>query len=138
MGEHQTSSGSTAAPEDWNGRQDAPRGRVLILDDEPSICRVVARSLQRSGFATQSIDDPERVLELLKDATEYDIVLLDRSMGAGDGQDIVTQLRSQSPHAKILYFTGESLSPHELGLVDGFVAKPINGKQLAETLLQFL
>ncbi len=108
--------------------------RVLIVDDEPAICRIVTHTLSRNGFSSASVSDPALIEETLESSGPFSIILLDRSMGSVRGAELVPMLRRKAPHAKILYFTGEFVEPEEVATVDGVVQKPVNGKQLTETL----
>jgi DNA-binding response OmpR family regulator len=111
--------------------------RVLVIDDEPAICRIVTHSLKRNGFDVESISDPLLVEATLNNA-DFHVILLDRSMSGFKGSSLVPLLREQAPQAKILYFTGEFVDAEEVATVDGVVQKPINGKELTETLRRVL
>ena len=114
---------------------DIEKTSVLVVDDEPAICRVVTHTLKRNGFDAVSVSDPAELDEILKSST-FHIILLDRSMGTIQGSSLLPELRKKAPLAKILYFTGEFVAPEEEAHVDGVVQKPVNGKQLTETLRQ--
>ncbi len=107
--------------------------RVLVIDDEPAICRIVTHTLTRNGFDVTSISDPNLVEESIEKGG-YDVVLLDRSMGGIKGSALVPVLRAKAPSAKILYFTGEFVDSDEVAAVDGVVQKPVNSKQLTDIL----
>ena len=111
--------------------------RVLVIDDEPAICRIVAHTLKRNGFEVESVSDPTLVEEAVC-AQEFQVILLDRSMGGFKGSTLVPLLRRCAASAKILYFTGEFVEADEVATVDGVVQKPVNSKQLTETLLSVL
>ena len=111
--------------------------RVLVIDDEPAICRIVAHTLKRNGFEVDSVSDPNEVEHTVQ-GSQFDVILLDRSMGGMRGSSLVPLLRSQAPGAKILYFTGEFVESDEVAAVDGVVQKPVNSKQLTETLRSVL
>jgi len=53
-----------------------PRPRVLIVDDEPSICRALAIALSRSGYDATSAQSGEAAHELLR-ANRYEVLVLD-------------------------------------------------------------
>ena len=114
---------------------DIEKTSVLVVDDEPAICRVVTHTLKRNGFDAVSVSDPAQLDEILQSST-FHIILLDRSMGTIQGSSLLPELRQKAPLAKILYFTGEFVAPEEEAHVDGVVQKPVNGKQLTETLRQ--
>jgi CheY-like chemotaxis protein len=111
--------------------------RVLVVDDEAPICRVVTRILESRGFIAESVSSPEAVTRTVRDGN-FDVVLLDRSMVKQENGDLVADLRLASPRAKIIYFTGELVSAVEQQSVDGVIQKPVNGKTLAETLRRVL
>lgn len=110
---------------------------VLIVDDEPTICRVVSSTLKRKGFRAASVSDASLLEETLG-ASSFDLVLLDRSMDTEENGALLPLLREKAPGAKILFFTGDYMSPEECTQVDGVVQKPVNGKELAEKLHSFI
>lgn len=114
-----------------------PKAHVLVIDDEAPICRVVTRILETRGFAASSVSEQGSILDTLRGG-HFDVILLDRSMITTDSMDLVHQIREQSPAAKLLFFTGEIVDPASEALVDGVIQKPINGRQLAETLQRLL
>jgi DNA-binding response OmpR family regulator len=111
--------------------------RILIVDDEPAICRIITRSLQSKGFEATSISE---VAELRNAVSEgpYDAVLLDRSVHQDDGTSLVPLLRELLPAAKILFFTGEYVDADQLQEVDGVVQKPANGTELVAAIQRAL
>lgn len=111
--------------------------RVLVVDDETAICRVMTRTLERQGFAAASVSAAAELLSILESSV-FDVVLLDRSMELPDGSHLVPVVRKHAPKAKLLFFTGECVDPEERALVDGVVQKPINGKELADILRELL
>lgn len=106
---------------------------VLIVDDEPTICRVVSSTLKRKGFRCESVSEA-KLLEAILTEFRFDVVLLDRSMDTDENGTLLPLLRAQAPEAKILFFTGDYMTPEECTQVDGVVQKPVNGKELAELL----
>lgn len=112
---------------------DSPPVKVLVVDDEVAICRIVCRTLDRNGFSASSVSRADE-LDSAVEGTTFDVILLDRSIGTPSGGSLVPLLREKAPTAKILYFTGEYLNPSDLEAVDGFVLKPINGEKLANAI----
>jgi DNA-binding NtrC family response regulator len=111
--------------------------RVLVVDDEAPICRIVTRTLGRNGFDAHSASSETQLRETLSQGS-FDVVLLDRSMDGPDRGSLLPLVKKLAPTAKILFFTGEYVDPEEVAQVDGIVQKPINGKALAETIRQLL
>lgn len=76
-------------------REDPPKTRVLIVEDDPNIVDLIRANLGVRGFDTVVSADGARVLRLME--TEHpDIVLLDLMLPAADGIDLCRQLRERS------------------------------------------
>ena len=107
-------------------------GRVLVIDDEPAIRRVVAATLRHAGIESDTASSRAQVEHLLAHGErDYDVVLLDLSLGVERGSDLLPVLRFACPEARILYFTGEPVQAEQLADVDGLLKKPMQ----LETLL---
>jgi len=111
--------------------------RVLVIDDESAICRIMTRTLERQGFEASCVSEVGEVATTLE-SSQFDIILLDRSMSLGDGKPLLPVVLAHKKQAKVLFFTGELVDTSELKLVDGVVQKPINGRDLATTLRRIL
>jgi DNA-binding response OmpR family regulator len=55
--------------------------RALVVDDEPSLVRVVSGYLEREGFSVRATGDGESALELARES-EPDVVVLDLGPGS--------------------------------------------------------
>lgn len=71
------------------------RKRILIVDDEPQITRVLRRSLQTHGYEVRTAADGEAALDVLHDWTP-DLVVTDLSMPGLDGIELCRQVRARS------------------------------------------
>ena len=74
------------------------RGRVLIVDDDPTVAEVVAGYLDRAGYAVDRAEDGPAALDL---AAEHrpDLVLLDLMLPGMDGLEVCRRLRGNGPTA---------------------------------------
>lgn len=109
--------------------------RVLLVEDEPAIRRVVALGLERRGMVVVHASDAEELTRALAENSEFDVVLLDRSLGAQSGRDLVQPLRAALPRARLCFFTGQHINAEEASLVDAVIQKPIRIQVLADALL---
>lgn len=116
---------------------DLPAARVLVIDDEAAVCRVVTRLLESRGFIAEGVIELEAIEGALKDGL-FDIILLDRSVAKKSNNGLLAELRKAAPTAKILFFTGELVPAHEEAMVDGIIQKPVNGRELEEALRRLL
>jgi two-component system KDP operon response regulator KdpE len=66
--------------------------RILVVDDEPQITRVLRTSLSSHGYDIRVANDGETALEIMKDWTP-DLVITDLSMPNMDGLELCRRLR---------------------------------------------
>jgi two-component system, OmpR family, KDP operon response regulator KdpE len=71
------------------------RRRILVVDDEPQITRVLRTSLSSQGYDIRVANDGETALEIMKDWTP-DLVVTDLSMPNMDGLELCRRLRVSS------------------------------------------
>src|SRR5512143_2477775 len=69
--------------------------RVLAVDDNPSIQKLVSVNLQARGYAVTVADTGEDALRLFTPG-DYDLVLLDLILPGLSGLEVCTQIRQQS------------------------------------------
>jgi len=86
----------------------ATNGRVLVVDDEPSICRALTIALTRAGYEASSSHSGEGALELLR-AGHYDALLLDLRIPDVRGDVLFHLAVSLQPHLRhqTLFITGD-------------------------------
>jgi DNA-binding response OmpR family regulator len=118
--------------------------RVLVVDDEPHIVRLVAFKLSLAGYQTVGAPSAEAALEEI-DRTLPDLIVLDVYLSDGmSGLDLVARLKRDSRTAgiPILLLTAHSLEADKnlarrLG-ADGYITKPFSARYLAESVARFL
>lgn len=71
------------------------RKRILVVDDEPQITRVLRRSLQTHGYDVRTAADGEAALDVVHDWPP-DLVITDLTMPGMDGIELCRQLRAQT------------------------------------------
>jgi CheY-like chemotaxis protein len=80
---------------------------VLIVDDEADICFAVARHLQRSGHAVQTMSDGAAALAAIAGGARPDVILLDVYMPGLDGESFVRALHQHvGVHPPVILMTG--------------------------------
>ncbi len=81
--------------------------RVLIVDDEEPVRRLLSRELQRKGFSTDTANDGNDALRKLKKES-FDVILLDIVMPGIDGIDVMKRLRNDPASPAIIVLTGKA------------------------------
>lgn len=84
-----------------------PAIRVLYIDDDVALVRLVQRVLNRSGFDVIHAADAEEAMTHVG-AERIDVVALDHYFKSGTGLDILGKLTSREDAAPVVYVTGSS------------------------------
>jgi PAS domain S-box-containing protein len=118
--------------------------RVLAVDDNRMNLFVVEQMLTRKGATISLAADGQQALQMLKaQPRDYDVVLMDVRMPVMDGLTATRAIRSDSEIASIPVIAltagvmAEELEAAMASGVDGFLAKPIDLKELAEALAPY-
>ena len=82
-------------------------GRVMVVDDEPSVAKVCKFALERGGFEVEVCTGGRQALELY-DPAKHDLILLDVMMPDVDGVEVLRQIRKINPTAKVMLMTGHA------------------------------
>jgi len=85
---------------------EAPKGRVLCVDDEPNILRALSWLL-RKDFQVVTAASAREGLKLLCDG-DFDVVISDQRMPEMSGIDFLNQVKSMAPRAMRILLTGYS------------------------------
>lgn len=106
--------------------------RLLVVEDEPDLSRILARSLREEGFAVDIADDGEEGLR--KALThDYDLVVLDWMLPKLSGVDLLAKLRKQKSSPVLLLTARDTVADRVLGLdqgADDYLIKPFSIAEL--------
>jgi CheY-like chemotaxis protein len=112
--------------------------RVLIVDDEASILRLVDRVLSDSGYETTAAPDAATALELAATREPFDLLLTDLMMPGMRGDELARRLRLRDPELKVLYLTGFAdrlfAERQVLWANEAFIDKPVTVTGLREAV----
>ena len=103
--------------------------KVLIVDDDPAVCKVISRVASVNGLTPYSAESGEKALELL-DKEEFALVVLDIRLTGIDGFEVVERLRGNNKDVPIIILSANDV-PHDMlyGLeigADDYVTKPFD------------
>ena len=79
--------------------------RVLIVDDETNIRRMMRLTLEADGYEVEDAPDGVKGLELFGDGSRFDAVVLDQKMPGMDGIETLRQMLRRAPDATIVMVT---------------------------------
>ncbi|HEV3375448.1 MAG TPA: ATP-binding protein [Candidatus Acidoferrum sp.] len=116
---------------------------VLVVEDEPTVARLIADVLEDEGMRVEVLMDGRAALERAE-REHYDLVICDMKMPGLDGQNFYKMLaRSGNPlRGRFLFVTGDLISAHTQKFLERYhlpyVAKPFRVEELSEKVKQVL
>lgn len=81
--------------EDSSGSNSSQRGKVLVVEDDPAVSRILRVCLRSAGFDASQAETGGDALRQLE-AMPFDAVLLDLGLPDGRGGNVLNKLRSDS------------------------------------------
>jgi len=122
-------------------------GRILVMDDEAPLRKMVGRMLGRLGYESEFAKDGSEAIRMVKDAKEaekpYDAVILDLTIPGGmGGKEAINKLLEIDPEMKAIVSSGYSDDPvlanfQEYGF-KGMMPKPFESRSLSKVLHEVL
>ncbi|MBU1571017.1 MAG: response regulator, partial [Proteobacteria bacterium] len=111
--------------------------KILIVDDEELIVRLLSMSLRSDGYQTVSAFSGEQGLEVFR-AEAPDIVVTDIKMPGMDGLELLKRIKEINPEKEVIIVTGLSdidstITALQYGASD-FINKPVQDAALAIAL----
>lgn len=123
----------------------ADRKRLLVVDDEAPVLRLVARILATDNYDVSTAESGDAAMRLLQNPAlgPVDLLVTDLQMPGINGRELAIQVRKLHPQVRVLYVTGfaDTLfkGVQELGPGESFIEKPFGAEGLLEAtrLLMF-
>src|SRR5574337_1677800 len=103
--------------------------RILVIDDEEHIRRVMRMTLEAAGHEVGEAADGPRGLEAFGDGSNWDAVLLDQRMPGMDGLETLRRMKNRKADTRVIMITAYAsielaVDAMKLGATD-FVRKPM-------------
>src|SRR5438552_645765 len=127
------------APPRVSGTHGLPARKVLLVDDEDSLRKVVKELLERDGYIVAEARDGAQALDQI-DRVGPDIIVLDLNMPGLDGYGVLSHLRSRPATADIpvIVLTAKGDEDNEVRVfelgADDFLTKPFRARALSARL----
>ncbi|HET6497601.1 MAG TPA: response regulator transcription factor [Coriobacteriia bacterium] len=114
--------------------------RVLVVDDEESILKVVTYALQQAGYEVHTASDAAGA-EMMFEELEPDIIVLDIMLPGKSGLDLARDLRTRSDTPILMLSARGDEVDRVLGLefgADDYVTKPFSPRELVSRVKAIL
>ncbi len=117
--------------------------RVLVVDDEPDLVRIVKKALSNKGYQVKAFSDSKQALEVLRENPhDFDLLFTDQTMPGLTGAELAREALALRPDLPVVLCTGFSESidqklAQDMG-INEFVMKPVLAADLARTVRRAL
>jgi DNA-binding NtrC family response regulator len=113
--------------------------KILILDDEPIVCKRLKPSLEKQGFQVDAFTRSFEALQAVKE-TKYDIIVTDLKMEGMDGMRFLQEAKKLHPETEVIVITGfatmeTAKESFKKGVFD-FIAKPFNLSEIQRVVMR--
>jgi CheY-like chemotaxis protein len=82
-------------------------GAILVVDDEPAVCRVTGTMLEHQGFSVLYAESGEQAIQMFDQYNrQISLLVIDIVMPHVSGPQIAQQLRLKRPDLPVLYVSG--------------------------------
>lgn len=115
--------------------------KVLVVDDEPSVVKVVVFRLKKAGYEVISANDGESALKILKE-NKPDLILLDIALPDIDGYEVCARIKADetTKSIPIIFFSAStSMIMNKDDIlkkygVQGYLNKPFETEELIKSI----
>ena len=109
--------------------------RILVLDDEPIVCKRLQPALEKKGYEVETFYRSEDALKRFVEKP-FEIVITDLKMKGLDGMKFLTEVKKVSPKTEVIVITGfatmeTAKESFRQGVFD-FLAKPFKLGEIQE------
>ncbi|MHA1145862.1 MAG: response regulator [Candidatus Helarchaeota archaeon] len=103
--------------------------KILIVDDEKSICESLTWILEKEGYYVRSEADFKKAKEIVE-KDEFDIYFIDLVFPSGNGLELIKLIKGQNKNALIIVITGYPSMPTLIESIRSevydYISKPIS------------
>ena len=116
-------------------------GRILIVDDEEKILKLLSRYFSRQGHEVKVTTEPEEALRLVQ-SEQFDVLILDHRMPQLTGLEVFKRVRRSESPPRVILMTAhatveKAVETMKLGAVD-YIQKPFDFDSMKEAVRKAL
>lgn len=131
-----------AAPTDLRQARLARWAKILVVDDEPLVRDVAARTFQLRGFQTLAADSGADALRVFSEQGPFQVVIVDLGMPGMNGFQVARAIKDLNPKTIVILMTGwaaelDAQKMREAG-IDRALAKPFDADQVIQLISEAL
>jgi DNA-binding response OmpR family regulator len=119
----------------------AMNGRVLYVEDDPTLGFITKENLEREGYLVELVDDGVKGLDVFNQVS-FDICILDVMLPGMDGFTLARKIRAVNKDIPIIFLTAKTLQEDKIeGLLTGaddYIVKPFSMRELELRMQIFL
>ena len=117
------------------------KARILVIDDDEGIRKVVAEALKSDGYSVETASNGKEAIE--KSRTNfYNLALVDIRLPDMEGTKLLTSMKQTTPEMIKIILTGYPALQNAIDAVNkgahGYLVKPVNTDELLRTVEQHL
>ena len=122
---------------------DRVAGRILLVDDEPALLKMMSLYLGRRGYGVTTVDSTDKAWSMMEASpSEFDIAVLDATMSGLSMQELAQRMLGASPSVCVIAASGypvdmtvmESAAPGRVV----FLHKPFTPEMLADAVRRMI
>ena len=112
-------------------------GRILLVDDDPGLLRLLSIRLRAEGYDVEAVESAQKALSVVGRFAP-DLVITDLRMDKMDGIGLLKELQTRSPGLRVVIITAHGTIPDAVAATQsgafGFLTKPIDKDELMATV----
>jgi DNA-binding NtrC family response regulator len=115
--------------------------RILIVDDDENIRKVLTTILEEEGYVIESVDTAKKAIERTK-RKAYNIALIDIRLPDMEGIELLTKMKDTTPKMRKIIITGYPTIQNAVEAVnrgaDAYILKPFDMEKVLKKIAEEL
>lgn len=101
--------------------------RILVVEDEKTLCKTIAKGLRLDGYEVDTCFDGEAAWDIIL-SESYDLIILDLNLPGMDGMKVLQKIRMEDTETNILILSARGQLQDKIDGLDGgandYLCKP--------------